>query len=273
MTVDEALELVEIAINYQRLNKVQELVFRQSWEGRSYKEIAVTSEYEYDYIKDAGAKLWKLLSEAFGEKVKKDNIQSVLRRYLRQNKINLYGNQAIQVNLNGANLTGANLSETRICANLIQADLCQAILDRKIITNNNTQSDKARDNWEANPDSEEQTYHWNGLHFCSEAQVKIAEALDRTNILFIPNFQIRLTSTEGRENKQVDFLIFYQGKSGILEIDRPPSQEAEANFRECDQIFQTHGISIIQYYNPTRCSEEPDRVVQEFLEQLSKVED
>lgn len=104
---------------------------------------------------------------------------------------------------------------------------------------------------------------------------------DRTNILFIPNFKIRLTSTEGRENKQVDFLIFYQGKSGILEIDRPPSQQDEANFRECDiatrryrdRIFQTHGISIIQYYDPTRCSAEPDRVVQEFLETLSQAED
>lgn len=100
--------------------------------------------------------------------------------------------------------------------------------------------------------------------------MKIAEVFDRTNIPFIPNFKIRLSSTEGRENKQVDFLIFYQGKSGILEIDRPPSQEAEANFRECDQIFQTQGISIIQYYNTTRCSEEPDQVVQEFLALLNQ---
>jgi hypothetical protein len=270
MTADEALELIEIVLDYQRLNKIQELVFRQSWEGRSYKEIAGSSEYEYDYIKDAGAKLWKLLSEAFGEKVKKDNIQSVLRRYLRRSKINLYGNQAIQVNLNGANLSGANLSETRICANLIQSDLCQSNLLKEIIPNNNTELERTENNQEFNCNSEEQIYHWNGLDFCSEAQVKIAEALDRTNILFIPNFQIRLTSTEGRENKQVDFLIFYQGKSGILEIDRPPSQQDEANFRECDRIFQTHGISIIQYYNPTRCSEEPDRVVQEFLGLLNQ---
>lgn len=105
---------------------------------------------------------------------------------------------------------------------------------RKIVPNTNTESNKTRDNREANPDSEEQSFYWNGLDFRSEAQVKIAEALDRTNILFIPNFKIRLTSTEGRENKQVDFLIFYQGKSGILEIDRPPSPQDEANFRECD---------------------------------------
>ena len=73
MTVDEAITIAETALNYDRLNKVQELVFRQSWEGQSYMEIASTG-YDYDYIKDAGAKLWKLLSKALEEKVKKDNL-------------------------------------------------------------------------------------------------------------------------------------------------------------------------------------------------------
>jgi hypothetical protein len=89
MTVDEAQELVEIVLDYQHLNKVQELVFRQSWERRSYKEIARSSEYEYDSIRVAGAELWKLLSIAFDEKVKKGNLQSVLKRYLRRNKVNV----------------------------------------------------------------------------------------------------------------------------------------------------------------------------------------
>jgi glutathionylspermidine synthase len=79
MTVDEALDIVEVALDYQALNKVQELVFRKSWEGRSYIEIAKSNGYESDYIKDAGAKLWKLLSKALEEKVKKDNLKSVLK--------------------------------------------------------------------------------------------------------------------------------------------------------------------------------------------------
>ena len=54
MTVDEAITIAETALNYDRLNKVQELVFRQSWEGRSYGEIAKTTEYQYDYIKLTG---------------------------------------------------------------------------------------------------------------------------------------------------------------------------------------------------------------------------
>ena len=48
MTVDEALTIAETALNYDRLNKIQEIVFRQSWEGQSYKEIAASTEYEYD---------------------------------------------------------------------------------------------------------------------------------------------------------------------------------------------------------------------------------
>lgn len=44
MTVDEALEIAEAALNYDRLNQIQELVFRQSWEGLSYKQIAANSE-------------------------------------------------------------------------------------------------------------------------------------------------------------------------------------------------------------------------------------
>ena len=49
MTVDEAIAIAETALNYDRLNKVQELVFRQSWEGRSYMEIATSTGYDYDY--------------------------------------------------------------------------------------------------------------------------------------------------------------------------------------------------------------------------------
>lgn len=40
MTVEEALAIVETALDYDRLNHVQEILFRQSWAGLSYREIA-----------------------------------------------------------------------------------------------------------------------------------------------------------------------------------------------------------------------------------------
>jgi len=84
MTIEEALLIVEKALDQGRLNKVQEIVFRQSWEAQAYDEIAKSFDYDAGYIRDAGSKLWKLLSEAFGERVTKNNLQSVLKRYSRR---------------------------------------------------------------------------------------------------------------------------------------------------------------------------------------------
>lgn len=84
MTVEEALEIIDKVLDSERLNKVQELVFRQSWSGHSYTEIAKNAGYDPGYIKDTGSKLWQLLSLALGEKVTKVNLQTVLMRYSRQ---------------------------------------------------------------------------------------------------------------------------------------------------------------------------------------------
>jgi WD40 repeat protein len=84
MTIEEALELVEKALDKGCLNNVQELVFRQSWEGQSYEEIAKTSSYDLGYIKDVGSKLWRSLSQALGEKVTKHSVHKVLSRAANQ---------------------------------------------------------------------------------------------------------------------------------------------------------------------------------------------
>lgn len=84
MTIDEALAILEVILQRNGrktgLSDVQTLVFRQSWLGRSYREIADESDYEYDYIKQVGSQLWRQVSDAVGQPVSKSNIQSVLRR-------------------------------------------------------------------------------------------------------------------------------------------------------------------------------------------------
>lgn len=87
MTVEEALEIVEKILDYDRLNKVQELVFRQSWEGQSYPEIATSRGYEPEYIKQVGFHLWQSLSQALGLKVTKNNFQSILKRYAQKTQV------------------------------------------------------------------------------------------------------------------------------------------------------------------------------------------
>ncbi|PSB21592.1 NACHT domain-containing protein [Phormidesmis priestleyi ULC007] len=83
MTIEEALAVVEQILERGRLNKVEELVLRQSWEGLSYGEIARLSGYEAGYIKDTGYKLWNVLSKAYGVKVSKHNLQGVLKRAVK----------------------------------------------------------------------------------------------------------------------------------------------------------------------------------------------
>ena len=80
MNVEKALEIVQDILYQGRLSKVQEIVFRQSWEGKSYQEMATESGYEVGYITDVGSKLWQLLSKTFGKKVTKHNFQGVLKQ-------------------------------------------------------------------------------------------------------------------------------------------------------------------------------------------------
>lgn len=81
MNVEEALVILDTALKQQGLNDIQELIFRQAWEGQSYPKMAESSGYDANYVKDVGSKLWKLLSNAFEEEVTKSNFRSVIRRH------------------------------------------------------------------------------------------------------------------------------------------------------------------------------------------------
>lgn len=80
MTIEDAIAVVEQVIENGQLNKVQELVLREAWVGKSYSEIAKTAGYDAGYIKDTGSKLWQMLSEVYGVKVTKLNFQAILKR-------------------------------------------------------------------------------------------------------------------------------------------------------------------------------------------------
>lgn len=80
ITIEEALYLVDNAIEPERLNSIQELILTQCWSGKTYLKIAEVSGYDSDYVRVVGSKLWKLLSLAFGEKITKNNFRSILRQ-------------------------------------------------------------------------------------------------------------------------------------------------------------------------------------------------
>ena len=111
---------------------------------------------------------------------------------------------------------------------------------------------------------------WNNLRFRSVSEMRIAEALDRTGVLFLPNCLARLTTSEGRKNREADFLVCFNGKWGILEVDgepfHPATRTVEAHKR--DRFFRSYGIQVVEHFDATECYNDPDRVVRDFLKLL-----
>lgn len=109
--------------------------------------------------------------------------------------------------------------------------------------------------------------NWNNLGFRSASEIKIAQALDKTGVLFFPNCRARLGLVNDRKNREPDFLICHKGKWGILEVDGSPFHPASRTVEdhERDRLFKIHGIKIAEHYDATKCFNDPDGVVSEFL--------
>lgn len=78
----EGLYIFHTILPQVTLNNIQEIVFLQSWEGKTYQSMAETYAYDADYLKDVGYKLWQMLSKEMGEPVNKNNFRSVFRQRL-----------------------------------------------------------------------------------------------------------------------------------------------------------------------------------------------
>lgn len=68
------------------LNTLQKHILQQVWQGRKYPEIAAYCGYTEGHVKDVGSQLWRVLSQALGEKINKINCRAVLERCLHTSK-------------------------------------------------------------------------------------------------------------------------------------------------------------------------------------------
>ncbi|MBW4623926.1 MAG: pentapeptide repeat-containing protein [Cyanosarcina radialis HA8281-LM2] len=68
------------------LNALQVDIFRGAWNHQSYRAIALELNHEYSYIKDVGAELWQLLSQALGMQVTKLNLSDALTEFALQKR-------------------------------------------------------------------------------------------------------------------------------------------------------------------------------------------
>jgi hypothetical protein len=86
MNFDEALKIVNDAVvAYRRkpLSDLEKAVFQGAWEGLTYQQMEDDDRFPYAQktLKDAGSALWRNLSGALKEEVKKTNFKSALERY------------------------------------------------------------------------------------------------------------------------------------------------------------------------------------------------
>ncbi|GFE70033.1 NB-ARC domain-containing protein [Chroococcus sp. FPU101] len=87
MNFEDALAIVDQVLAPRSLNKVQQIVLEHSWQGLSYGEIANITDYDEGYLKDTGAKLWQTLSDVFGKKVTKQNLQLTVQYYYKKQQV------------------------------------------------------------------------------------------------------------------------------------------------------------------------------------------
>jgi tetratricopeptide (TPR) repeat protein len=81
MRIDAATEYADQLL-YERTGKhlsdLQSCIIQQSWQGRTYGQVASLAGYSEGHIKDVAAQLWQLLSDALGERITKGNLRSRL---------------------------------------------------------------------------------------------------------------------------------------------------------------------------------------------------
>ncbi|MGK7872108.1 MAG: NB-ARC domain-containing protein [Xenococcaceae cyanobacterium] len=103
MDTEQALEFADALVfakKGQHLSDLQRLLLRASWSEprQRYDEIAQAYGYSINYLKqDAGPKLWRLLSDVCGEKVKKTNFRAALERRAQIQDATISASADIQV--------------------------------------------------------------------------------------------------------------------------------------------------------------------------------
>jgi very-short-patch-repair endonuclease len=131
-----------------------------------------------------------------------------------------------------------------------------------------TSASKPNKKRQPNPQPEYRSIAWHGLTLRSQSEVKIAKALDNKDVLFLADPKIRLNTESHRQTREVDFLVQYQGKWGILEVDGPHHQHSTEADQWRDARFTEHGLLVVRFL-ADQCYRQPDLVVETFLKKLA----
>lgn len=110
-----------------------------------------------------------------------------------------------------------------------------------------------------------------GLKFRSPPEIEVYKALKKRNVLFFPNATAILGGTNMK--KEPDFLVCQNGKWGILEVMggsyHTPTKAMQDHERA--RLFKDYGLFYIEFYDAMQCFNNPEGVVDDFLDRLSKL--
>ncbi len=87
MGIDGAIDFADRLLyekTGQHLSNLQYCILQQAWGGKPYRSIARLAGYSEGHVKDVASHLWRLLSEALGERITKGNCRSRLRYWLKR---------------------------------------------------------------------------------------------------------------------------------------------------------------------------------------------
>lgn len=197
------------------------------------------------------------------------------------NNANLY-----RADLKGANLSGANLEKANLtAANLEGADLTNCNLKNANLAECQIRGVKFTgadlegtilDNQALNHCfwyyGNQYFYNWKGMRFRSSVEVKIAQVLESKGLLYYPNGLARLGSYQ--RNCETDFLVCVTTNHGfrwaILEVDGYwHFAEKRAKEHERERMFEHLGVRVYRF-DAKLCDRDPEAVVNEFIELISK---
>jgi NB-ARC domain len=88
MDIAEALKIADnlvFASRNKHLNDLERSIIEGVCQGKKYSQIANDNYCEQSHVNDVAAGLWKAISEAVGEQVKKANFRSTIERYRSEN--------------------------------------------------------------------------------------------------------------------------------------------------------------------------------------------
>lgn len=111
-----------------------------------------------------------------------------------------------------------------------------------------------------------------GLRFRSHAEIHIYDELKCRDVLFFPNAAAVLGGKIDSDKKEPDFLVCLNGKWGILEVMGETFHPSATAIRDHDRarLFKDYGLVIIEFYDASRCSRQPEAVVDDFLRRLQQ---